>query len=215
MPTSKMNVTLHMASYIAHPYWPEIEKSINIRKESGVSRARTQERREAALSQYLSAHSITPEQFQALEDKAKDQFYRRKDLEEQPRNPEEIMIPAHQLFGMLVAGTQSLTKALRPCTAENIRSVLFISEFSTGRTEPDGVWSRFVVVKAGPGNKLSNQRALRENEYLKHFDATGTIEYTDAVERAKLTNLLKHCGENIGIGASRKMGWGRFTVETR
>lgn len=51
-------VRVHLDTYIAHPYWPEREKLINIQKESGLSRARTAQTRRKALDDYLA--SVAP-----------------------------------------------------------------------------------------------------------------------------------------------------------
>ena len=45
MPFVEHKVRVHLDTYIAHPYWPEREKLINIQKESGLSRARTAQTR--------------------------------------------------------------------------------------------------------------------------------------------------------------------------
>jgi hypothetical protein len=52
-------VRVYLDTYIAHPYWPEREKLINIQKESGLSRARTAQTRRKALDDYLASISMT------------------------------------------------------------------------------------------------------------------------------------------------------------
>jgi hypothetical protein len=44
----EFKVSVHVENYIAAPYWPELERLINIRKESGLSHARSAETRRKA-----------------------------------------------------------------------------------------------------------------------------------------------------------------------
>lgn len=61
--------------------------------------------------------------------------------------------------------------------------------------------------------KASNQRSLRSNAFIRDFEATGTIEVdADMVEPKAVVELLRFAGRAVGIGASRKMGWGRFKI---
>jgi CRISPR/Cas system endoribonuclease Cas6 (RAMP superfamily) len=74
-------------------------------------------------------------------------------------------------------------------------------------------WERFVVVKQGSGAKLSNQRALRTNKRIKSVVGRFTLTFSpDFVSPKKLREALEWGGQHVGIGASRKMGMGRFTV---
>lgn len=89
-----------------------------------------------------------------------------------------------------------------------------VSDFATAKTQADGTWERFAVVSAGTGQKLSNQRALRSNPYIEDFGAEGSITLAPEYVRPEtLRAALAWAGQAVGLGASRKMGWGRFTVE--
>jgi hypothetical protein len=97
---------------------------------------------------------------------------------------------------------------------DQVRSVLGIREpIYTGKTEPDGVFERFAVVTSGTGGKLSNQRALRRNAYIGAFAGDLVLEFDRTVaEPGKVEDFIAYFGREIGIGASRKLGWGRFTI---
>lgn len=191
--------------YIANPYWPELEKLINIQKESGMKRARSAANARAALEQHLKSLDMTLAAYEDLERLAKRPFYTDSDS--------NIVIPGHHFYGMLVASADTIRAAGRACPPEQVRVRLDASDLSTGKTEPDGVWSRFVTVTSGTGAKLSNQRALREDFYIEDFTAKGSIGFSpEFVRPDTLRTMLEYGGQNIGIGASRKMGWGRFEV---
>jgi hypothetical protein len=201
----KITVRAHFEKgYIADPYWPEREKVINILKESGANRVRSQDRRAKALDDYLRAKSMTLEDLRQLEALAERPFY---------MNSTHIIIPAHQVHGCLAEAAALCSSSIRIARQEQIRTVLQSSDWETGKAEADGIWERFVVVKSGTGKTLTNQRALRANPYIEDFDATGTL--TTLMEKdglRKLRDFIEWAGREIGMGASRKMGWGRFAV---
>jgi hypothetical protein len=96
----------------------------------------------------------------------------------------------------------------------NLRVAVRASDFVTTKYAPDGNWERFAVVTIGTGAKASNQRGYRSNAYICDFRATGSLDVEpEMVEPDALLRLLEFAGRVVGIGASRKMGWGRFTVE--
>jgi hypothetical protein len=207
-----IKVRLH--SYIAHPYWPERERLITIIKESGMSRARSTANRRKALEEYLKSAGMTFAQFEELERKAEEPFY---------RAGQRIVVPELHVTSMIVATCDTIRAAGRPVPPDQVRSALRAGDWMTDRVKPDGVWERFVVVTAGTGAKLSNQRALRSNPYIgsppgsgdeaKPVPCTGVITLDESmVKPAVLLDALRWAGTDIGIGASRKMGWGRFDV---
>jgi len=190
---------------VGDPYWPEQEKVINILKESGAKRVRSREKAEKALSDYLQQLDMKMEDFHKLERLAARPFYT---LD----GTTEIVISEHQLYGMLAQACQLATSAVRLTRAEQVRTLLTTTDWRTGKVEADGVWSRFVVVTGAQG-KLSNQRALRENAYIAGFDATGEMAFSEEMlEPEKVKRFLVFCGREVGVGASRKLGWGRFEV---
>jgi hypothetical protein len=210
-------VTIHVQSYIAHPYWPERERLINVQKESGMNRARSAANRRKALEEYLRGEGLTLADYDALVVLADRQFYTDDDG--------LIIIPKKHVDGMLVAMCSTIRSASRPCPPDMVRTVLRASPWSTDIAETDaGWWERYAVVSSGTGARLSNQRALRRNAYigdtppsevepLKEIVARGSIDINPEMVRPEtLEKALRWAGEWVGIGASRKMGWGRFDV---
>lgn len=216
MTPQEHEIQVELSSYIAHPYRPERERVITILKESGVNRARTTANRQRALEEYLMAAGMTLEEFRELERKADEPFYRDRDG--------VIIVPELHVMSMIVATCDEIRAAGRPCPMEMARTLIRATSWRTDRTDPDGVWERFAVVTGGTGAKLSNQRALRSNPYIGTApgDATGYAPGVPAhgsiwidpstIKPDTLASALKWAGERIGIGASRKMGWGRFKV---
>jgi hypothetical protein len=205
--------------YIAHPYWPELERAINIQKESGTRRARSEDKRVKALRDYLSAKGMSMDDYEALLAKAQRSFYTFADVGDdgftrEKHDPDEICVPAHQMYGCCAQAADLVSSSLRIARRDQIRTVMLISDIATGKTGPDGTWDRFAVVKSGTGQTLSNQRALRSNQYLGPFVGHGFIAFSpDIVALQKVTDFLEFAGREIGVGASRKMGWGRFTLK--
>lgn len=200
--------------YIGHPYWPAREKLINIQKESGVNRVRSEQRREKALRDYLSSKGLTMADYSALEVEADIPFYTRD-------GTPEIVIPAHHVHGMMANACDLCSSSIRIARTEQIRTVVTSTDWATGKMAADGVWERFVVVKSGSGQALSNQRALRTNPYIgvgekgegAAFNTTGELHFIgDKEQLPKLQEFLAWAGREIGLGAARKLGWGRFEI---
>jgi hypothetical protein len=190
--------------YIGHPYTPEREKLINIQKQSGLNRARSEDKRAKTLKAFLTAHNITVEEYQALEIAAARPFYMGPDG--------EILIPAHQLHGMMGQAADVSPASIRLAQPEQIRILLEWENLRTGKHKPDGIWERFVPVKSGTGQILSNQRSLRADPYIENFRASGALRLANPDQLAKAHEFIKWAGAEIGVGAARKMGWGRFEV---
>jgi hypothetical protein len=200
----ELKVAVHIDSYIADPYWPEREKLITIAKQSGLSRARTEQTRRKALDTYLAASGLTRADYQELERLAARPFYLHDGC---------IIVPELHVMSMIVAACDEIGARDRPCAPGLARTLIRPSPWPTGKTGPDGTWERFAVVSSGTGAKLTNQRALRRNPYIKDAAATGTIEIDAATIRPDvLWKTLSYAGTHVGIGAARKMGWGRFTL---
>jgi hypothetical protein len=190
--------------YIADPYWPEVFRIIEIRKRAGVDRARSEAKIRSGLEAYLRKDNMTLADYESLVVSSKRPFH--------TVNGEgsEIIIPADKILSCIVNTNDLVPARMR---IESPRTSLTASDFKTGKTAPDGKWERFAVVKSGMGKQLSNQRGFRSSSYIREFTATGRIETDkEMVKPDAVIELLKHAGRVIGIGASRKMGWGRFEV---
>lgn len=201
-----IDVTLEMRSYIAHPFWPETNWCIDIEKKSGVNRQKSEEKRVAALKAECSNRGVTYEQYLEWKQLSKRAFYTRDDG--------TIYIPRHQVAGALVQAIGGAPKALRgPYTKDNFRSQVEMSDFETTLKKRSGVFARFVKLES------SNQRSWQENEYIgmyldegEPFVATGKLWLADAKQVKVVKALLTTVVTEVGIGAARKMGFGRGQV---
>lgn len=126
--------------------------------------------------------------------------------------PDEIVIPSHHLHGMMANAADMAPASVRLAQPEQIRNLAVWSSLRTGKTKPDGMWERFVTVKSGTGQMLSNQRGLRVNQYLADVTATGTLQLVNPEQEKKARQFIAWAGAEVGVGASRKLGWGRFVV---
>lgn len=189
--------------YVAHPYWPEMYEVIEITKKSGMNRAKSDANRRKALEEYLRANDLTLGDYERLVEASKRPFHTDADG--------GIIIPRESVMAFLVAANDEARAAFRACPPEQVWSRIIASNFSTGRSRPDGIWRRFATVTLGTGAKASNQRGLRENAYIENFTARGTLSFDEqTVDPEALRNLISWGGQFVGIGASRKMGRGRF-----
>ncbi len=205
-----IDVTIHLPKgYIGHPYWPEREKLINIQKLSGCNRARSEDKRQKALRAWLDANGLTLDDYKALEARAARPFYTRADV---GGRGDEIVIPAHHLYGMCAQAADLAPASVRLASPEQIRTVMQVSDFGTGKSKADGIWERFAVVKTGTGQTLSNQRGLRADAYIADVTASGQIRLINDELEPKARQFLEWAGREVGVGAARKLGWGRFTI---
>ena len=224
-----MNIRVRLAfvkGYIAHPYWPERERLINIQKQSGVNRVRSESAREKALTGWLKGHQLSLKDYRELEHRAARPFYTLADVNgviaasppptpsptPSPPPTSEIVIPAHQLHGMIAQACDLAPSSIRYARLAQVRTVMQWGDLRTGRYAPDGVWERFVAPKSGPGKALSNQRALRSDPYLTQCEAWGLLSIVQPEHESQARRFIEWAGAEIGVGACRKMGWGRFVV---
>lgn len=161
--------------------------------------------RRKALEDYLTPRGMSFTDYERIEREASEPFYR--------NEGGLIVIPENHVMSFLVATCDESRAANRPCQPNQVRSRFIVTPWKTDKAERDGVWERFATVSAGTGAKLSNQRGLRSSQYIEKFSAVGTISFDDSfVKSETLCRAIEWGGMFVGIGASRKMGWGRFTV---
>jgi hypothetical protein len=201
--------------YIGHPYWVEREKVINITKKSGTNRAKSEATRLSSLHQYLDSIEMSLEDYERLVTDADRPFYTAQAVDnltfgEFPcgdHQPDEITIPPLQIFGCLVQASKAAAAAIRVVKPEQVRNAFTVAPIYTGKVTPDGVWERFAVLEE------SNQRSFRSNEFIKDFVGRLTLTFDPEMgDPTRVLPFLKFAGREIGLGASRKLGWGRFTV---
>jgi len=204
------NVTMKLSSYIAHPYWPELSELIEIQKRSGMNRARSDDKRESALANYLKKAGLDMVYYQKLQKAVTRHWYRVNN--DDPNT--SIIIPKHQVDGMLSSACNDAPAGSR-FDPNDVRVLITTTDFITDRKQSDGVYSRFVTIKDARGNTLSNQKQLAKNEYIKDALATGTITIDpNEVKAGAVKALLEYALRRVGVGAARKMGYGRGDVIT-
>lgn len=191
--------------YIAHPYWPEMYELIEITKRSGMNRAKSEANRRKAVEEYLRLNGMTLADYERLEAASKRPFHTAADG--------EIVIPRDSFMAFLVASNDEARAAFKACPPEQVWTRITATDLSTGKNKPDGIWRRFATVNLGTGARASNQRGLRENAYIENFTAKGSVTFDEqTVDQAALKNVIAWGGQFVGIGASRKMGRGRFAL---
>uniref|UniRef100_A0A6M3XZY7 CRISPR-associated protein n=2 Tax=viral metagenome TaxID=1070528 RepID=A0A6M3XZY7_9ZZZZ len=194
---------LWMESYIAHPFWPETNTVINIQKQSGMNRAQSDAGRDKALKGHLQNLGLTMDNYDRLIALSKRQWYRTDNT-----NPKSsIVIPRHHLAGALVQTVNTTPASVKgKYKVDSFRASVRLSDFVTEKIEKDSVFGRFVKLEK------SNQRSWQENESILEFEAIGTIEIADGEKTEGIERLFAWCLSEVGVGAARKMGYGRGHV---
>jgi hypothetical protein len=191
--------------YVGSPYWPEMNQLIDVQKKSGLNRAKSDANRRKSLEEYLRANGMTLADYERLEVAARRPFH--------TNEHGEIIIPSQRILAFLVAANSEARAAFKACDPGQVHARIDATDFTTGKTEPDGVWARFAVVTLGTGAKASNQRGLRIDPFIQNFTAKGMVTFDEeTVDPPTLRNLIAWGGRMVGIGASRKMGKGRFQL---
>lgn len=201
-------IEMLLNNYIAHPFWPETNLCIDIEKKSGVNRQKSEDKRKAALEAECGKREMTYADYLAAKVKATEQWYK--------NEHNQIFIPRHQVAGALVQTIGTSPKALRgEFTKDDFRCAVQISDFVTDRTKSDGTFTRFVKLEG------SNQRSLQSNDYIGiYLDkgtqvlACGTISLVSEDVKTQVTvkGLFNAMVTRIGLGAARKMGFGRGEI---
>ena len=220
-PLTRLTLTLEIRSYTGSPYWPETNDRVTIEKRSGMNLGRTSEdKREEKLRRYLEKIKMPWADWQNLCRLSERPWYK-------DAAGVSIIIPRHQLAGCLVQASKSAPAGAR-FDPEQLRSLIMVSDFVTNRTEKDGIWKRYVLPTDAKGNPISNQRRYTESEVIGSEDglaalginaavdvctASGTVSFDagDVKEKAVL-DLFHYAGKYVGLGGSRKMALGRFSV---
>jgi len=206
-----------LRSYIGHPYWGQRGDVIDIVKYSGMNRCKSEDKRQQALKGHLSKIGLTLEDFEDLQAKANRQWYRVDDDDQSS----PIVVPRHQLAGCLVETIKRSPKSIRgKYSAESFRSHVQLSNFVTDKTVADGVYDRYVKLET------SNQRNRQQNEYIgigqefcdgknkKPVVAVGQLTLAAGVEPDELKHLMTFALSETGVGAGRKMGFGRGSIKS-
>jgi hypothetical protein len=215
MLTNLKGTLIFLGQYIEEPYWPERAQLIDIDKQGGVSRARTEAGRDKALKAQLAKLGMTHADFEGLNARANRPFHTAADLVggANGHDPAEIVIMPEKLLDSLVHAADVAPASTRICPPEQLRTILLAEPVFLGKHAPDGVWTRPVVPKKN-GVPLSNQRGTRSSLFIEN--ATGSLVLifdSDTAKQQKVRDFIDFAGSEIGIGASRKMNKGRYRVE--
>lgn len=202
MSTLTLRCELKFESYIAHPYWPERETVIRIVTDSGMNRQKSDDKRIMALKGELEKRGLSIAQFEEIKRRANRQWYRANDADDG-----EIIIPRHQLAGCLVQTVGTTPKAVRgKYEKDSFRHEVRLSDFLTGKLAADEVFRRYVRLNPNV------PRSLQENDVIRDFTAAGTVTLAADAKIEELKRLIGHAVRNTGVGAARKMGFGRAEI---
>jgi hypothetical protein len=191
-----MEVKFKLTDYIGSPYWAELSKLINISK--GVHPKLGPEKKLAAIKANCAKIGVSPEEYASLQEKVKEKWY---------KNDEGyIIIPRHQMAGMLVQTVVSAPKAIRGSfKRDSFRSLVRLGDFVTNKKEKDGLFERYVKGE-------SNERRFQSDEVVEDITCVGEITLHPSIEEEEFLLLLHYGVQTTGLGSSRVMGYGRGEV---
>ena len=89
---------------------------------------------------------------------------------------------------------------------DSFRHYVRIGDFVTDRTGKDTVFDRYVKSDA------TNQRRRTISEVIENVEAVGTVEVHTKYKVKDLENVLSFALSETGVGACRKMGYGRGSI---
>jgi hypothetical protein len=186
--------------YIAHPFWPEQKTLIEIQKKSGMNMARGETRRNAALKAELDKRGLSEMDYRKLQEKSSVPFHL--------TDGGLIYIPSRNFESFIAHVSQVCPRAMRAVTAANAHSATRVVEpgLITEKKKPDGEFTRFVKLE------MSNERSLQSNAFIENFTAKGKLQLSEGIKIDDLLRMIRWGGQEIGIGASRSQGYGRFVV---
>lgn len=197
-----LRLSLKFKNYIAHPFWPEQKQLIEIQKKSGMNMARGETKRAAALRAELEKRGLSEADYESIQKAAAKPFH--------VSEAGWIYIPSRNVESFLAHVAQVCPRAMRGgLTAQNAHSstVVVTPGLITQKRQPDGEFTRFVKLE------MSNERSLQSNSYIEDFEAVGRLELADGLRKEDIFRLMEWGGREIGMGASRSQGYGRFSVE--
>jgi hypothetical protein len=160
---------------------------VTIEKKSGMNLVRSPEKREARLLRYLEAIGLSMQQYRDLEIAANRPWHK--------DDRGQIFIPKAHLESALVQACPNAPSGAR-LDPEQLRALLKVSDFPTGKTKRDSVYEHFVVPKDGRGCPLSNQRRYMKHEVISDFTACGSITFDPGdIAPKNLVTLLTYAGK--------------------
>lgn len=191
---TSVRICLHIDSYIAEPYWPARNVLIDLGK--GIHPKYGEAKKKLALQANMQKMGITEEEYAKILAKCKEEFY--------CNSLGEIIIPRHQMAGMLVQTVNTTPKQIRgDFSADSFRSIVKISDFTTGKVKEDGVYERYVK------GDQTNQRRFQANKFIENFDSVGEMSLRSDIDIEDLLRLISYGIQMTGLGGSRKMAFGR------
>lgn len=188
--------------YIANPYWPEVEWCLKIEQKAGVHPRHKDDKKRKLIEHYCNQNGISLADFDAARVKiATQRWYFDKNG--------DIYIPRHHISGMLVQTIQG-HRLKSSVNVDQLRSFLQVydAEVLPKKQKLDFMFSRYIK------NPESNMRRLQEDEVISDFVAVGTLNFNpDIFNIRDVEDLFSYGGRWVGIGSSRKMGYGRYSVK--
>lgn len=197
--------------YIGLPYWPELNKLIDIRKD--VHPRLGPAKKEAALLAACDKFGITRDQYDELCERAARPFYTHDGM-----RGGEIVIPQRVFQSFINNTSQSAPKVITRIDSKGLTFIGLTLDggcLHTGMHESDSKkFERFVrMSRDSSGGRASNQPIWCSSDYIANFIASGTFLLDEEIIKAKdLQKLVEYGGRWFGIGSARPQGFGRFQV---
>jgi hypothetical protein len=194
-------LTLEVKRYIAHPYWPEVHWLFSLDKAALIHPKHSAAKKDQILQAHCKNEGIAWQDVLDARTKiATEQWYKDTDG--------NIIVPRHHL---VCSWIQSLRN-------HPMKKQIKVEQFRTFCNCTDGIVTPAKKVCDGKfrrycSSEESNLRRLQEHEEIRDFQVTTEVTFMANILTTKeLTNLIKFAGVYFGMGAARKMDYGRYMV---
>ena len=203
----KYEIRLNLISYVANPYWAEQSTLITIGKAVHPKLGDTKKLQ--AIEAQCQKMGLTIDDYHRLQGAIKRKWYRLDNND--PTSP--IIIPASNFVASLSHGISIAPGPIKKPIGDKDSLRCFISATdlvsNPAKIKADRLDERWFK------NPISNERRLQTDEVLDNTQFVGTIEVADHIKQDELKRFLDYTFRYAGIGAARKMGFGRGTVEIK
>ena len=207
----ELKLKIHLEKYCAAPYTDALQEKIDLEQKAGISwRTKNPEKYKATMEAYLPTQKWTWAEFLQLVSDANIHWYTTKDG--------YIVVPevnAQAFIGNLMCDSKAwvVPKILRQSVIKgklgsaNCRAKIVMSQLVSDKKITDEIeYTRFIK----PVDK--NQKRQQVNWYVEDVTLTGSVRFHPSVEQDRLLDLLAFGVQEVGIGACRKLGWGRGSI---
>lgn len=226
-----MQVELILSNYIGHTYCTALAEKVHLEKQMKISPKTGDAKRKVAEEAWLEKMGYDTDHLAKLQSEIDRKAAWGLELD----GEKEIVLFGNRLVNALVDTLRNFGKPLKlKLDRSDLRTYIAVSNFRTGKVRPDWTWTRAILGRDIAGKTQATAKRISTNQVIgeipnwittdpeqiiniigdtKPFAAVGEItidEFAPDGFADDLFTLLDYCGQHVGVGCSRDMGFGRF-----